>query len=69
MTVVKSLAPQTVSAARQPPPRATGAAGRPLRGDRTIRTRVRRSMIPTTITTSPRDYDRYQRYDRYGDPL
>jgi lipoprotein-anchoring transpeptidase ErfK/SrfK len=69
VTVVKSLAPQTVSAARRTPPR-SAPPSYPYTDERQDGPYAR----PTEPYSDddydgPRDYGRYQRYDRYGDPL
>jgi lipoprotein-anchoring transpeptidase ErfK/SrfK len=63
VTVVKSLAPQTVSAARQAPPPRLAPPNDPYADER--------QDDPYTRPTEPYsdDYDGPRDYDRYGDPL
>jgi lipoprotein-anchoring transpeptidase ErfK/SrfK len=68
VTVVKSLAPQTVSAARQPPPTRAAPPGDPYARQDDPYARPPETY-PDDDYDEPRGYDRYQRYDRYGDPL
>ncbi len=68
VTVVKSLAPQTVSAARQPPPSRAAPPDDPYAAPDDPYARPREAY-PDDDYDEPRDFDRYQRYDRYGDPL
>jgi lipoprotein-anchoring transpeptidase ErfK/SrfK len=70
VTVVKSLAPQTVSAARQAPPARLAPPSDPYADERQDYPYARPpEPYSDDDYDGPRDYDRYQSYDRYGDPL
>ncbi|MDP1911387.1 MAG: L,D-transpeptidase [Hyphomicrobium sp.] len=69
VTVVKSLAPQTVSAARQAPPPRLAPPNDPYADKWQDDPYTRPPEAYSDDYDRPRDYDRYQRYDRYGDPL
>jgi lipoprotein-anchoring transpeptidase ErfK/SrfK len=68
VTVVKSLAPQTVSASRQPRPSRAAPPDDPYAAPDDPYARPPEAY-PDDDYDEPRDYDRYQRYNRYGDPL
>ena len=68
VTVVKSLAPQTVSAARQPPRSRAAPPEDPYVEDDPYEQRPPETY-PDDDYDEPRGYDRYRSYDRYGDPL
>ena len=68
VTVVKSLAPQTVSAARQPPPSRAAPREDPYVDDDPYEQRPPETY-PDDDYDEPRGYGRYRNYDRYGDPL
>jgi lipoprotein-anchoring transpeptidase ErfK/SrfK len=67
VTVVKSLAPQTVSAARRPAPVRAAPREDPYAQDDPYARPP--ETYPDDDYDEPRGYDRYQGYDRYGDPL
>jgi lipoprotein-anchoring transpeptidase ErfK/SrfK len=67
VTVVRSLAPQTVSAARRPPPSRAAPQEDPYVEDDPYARPP--ETYPDDDYDEPRGYDRYQGYDRYGDPL
>jgi lipoprotein-anchoring transpeptidase ErfK/SrfK len=69
VTVVKSLAPQTVSAARQAPPARLAPPSDPYADAWQDDLYARPPETYSDDDDGPRDYDRYQRYNRYGDPL
>ena len=70
VTVVKSLAPQTVSAARQAPRARLAPPSDPYADERQDDPYAHPpEPYSDDDYDAPRDYDRYQRYDRYGDPL
>ncbi|MFA6140584.1 MAG: L,D-transpeptidase [Hyphomicrobium sp.] len=69
VTVVKSLAPPTVSAARQAPPARLAPPSDPYADEWQDDPYTRPTEPYSDDYDGPRDYDRYQRYDRYGDPL
>jgi lipoprotein-anchoring transpeptidase ErfK/SrfK len=68
VTVVKGLAPQTVSAARQPPASRAAPQEDPYTAPDDPYARPPETY-PDDDYDEPRGYDRYQQYDRYGDPL
>jgi len=68
VTVVKSLAPQTVSASRQPPPSRVAPPDDPYAAPDDPYARPPEAY-PDDDYDERRDFDRYQRFDRYGDPL
>ena len=69
VTVVKSLAPQTVSAARQAPARLAPPSDHYADEQQDYPYARPPEPSPDDDYDGPRDYDRYQSYDRYGDPL